>query len=100
MTDLLLSHVMISFFLFFPDEDEIKDFNNTIIYFTIPAGDEEYDIPTDDIIIDDRVNEAQESFILVLEIDSVDPADIVELDEQFQGILVFTIDDDDGTFMY
>ena len=76
-----------------------KDFNNSIIYFTIPAGDEEYDIPTDDIIIDDVVNEAQEGFILVLEIDSVNPADMVELDGQFQGILVFTINDNDGMFM-
>jgi len=80
--------------------DGRKDFNNSIIHFTIPAGNEEYDIPTDDIIIDDAVNEAQEGFILVLEIDSVDPADMVELDEQYQGILVFTIDDDDGMLKY
>ena len=82
------------------DADGRKDFNNSVIYFTIPAGDEEYDIPTDDIIIDDDINEAQESLILVLEIGSVNSADMVQLDEQFQGILLFTINDDDGVFMY
>ena len=76
-----------------------KDFNNSVIHFTILAGVGEYDIPTDDIIINDPVNEAQESLILVLEIDSVDPADMVQLDEQYRGILLFTINDDDGVFI-
>jgi len=89
-----------SYFIPCSDEEGVggrKDFNNSIIYFTLPAGNEEYEIPVENIIIDDTVNEAQESFLLVLEIDSVDPADMVELDEQFQGILVFTINDNDGT---
>ena len=85
--------------MFNSDEEGVdgrRDFNNSVIYFTIPVGDEEYDISTDDIIIDDGINEAQESFIVVLEIDSADPADMVQLDEQFQGILIFTINDNDG----
>ena len=76
--------------------DGRKDFNNSIIHFTIPAGDEEYEIPTNDIINDDSIDEAPEDFILVL--DNVEPANIVELENLYEGILVFTISDDDGMF--
>ena len=97
-----LTQLLKYYFIPCSDEEGVdgrKDFNNSIIYFTLPAGNEEYEIPVENIIIDDTVNEAQESFILVLEIDSVGSADMVELDAQYQGIHVFRINDNDGMFM-
>ena len=73
-----------------------QDFDNSTIHFTIRTGDEEYEIPTNNIIVKDSINEGPEDFILVL--DDVEPSDIVELDNIYEGILVFTINDDDGKF--
>ena len=64
----------------------IIDFNNTVFNFTIPAGERIFDIQTEDIIVVDDVNEAEEQFLLVLELDSNE----VTFDER-EGILVVTI---------
>ena len=62
------------------------DFTNTVFNFTIPAGYSFFDIQTTDIIVADTINEAEEQFLLVLEIDSNE----VTFDED-GGILVVTI---------
>ena len=81
------------------DEEEAngrKDFNNSIIYFTLDAGTTTYSITPSDIILDDNINEGMEEFILVLEINEDLDSEIVEFEDQFEGILVVRIRDDDG----
>ena len=73
-----------------------KDFNNSIIYFTLDAGSTTYSITSSDIILDDNINEDMEEFILVLELDDDLDSEIVEFEDQFEGILVIRIRDDDG----
>ena len=68
------------------DEENRVDFINTIFNFIIPAGNTVFDIQTTDIIVVDDVNEAEEQFLLVLEIDSNE----VTFDDE-GGILVVTI---------
>ena len=63
-----------------------RDFNNTVINFTIPTGETAFEFSLADIVMMDTVNEASEQFILVLEIES----DGVEFDEH-EGVLVVTI---------
>ena len=63
-----------------------RDFNNTVINFTIPTGETAFEFSLADIVMMDDVNEASEQFILVLEIES----DGVEFDEH-EGLLVVTI---------
>ena len=63
-----------------------RDFNNTVINFTIPTGETAFAFSLADIVMMDTVNEASEQFILVLEIES----DGVEFDEH-EGVLVVTI---------
>ena len=72
------------------DNDEKQDFNNTVIEFTLPAGDEFFNIELFDIINSDDINEAAEQLILVIEITN---ATDIELDEH-GGVLVLTILDD------
>ena len=72
------------------DDDEKKDFNNAVIEFTLPAGEDRFDIELFDIINVDDVNEAAEQLILVLEITN---ATDIALDEH-GGVLVLTILDD------
>ena len=72
------------------DDNERQDFNNEVIEFTLPAGEDIFDIELSDIINVDNVNEAAEQFILVLEITN---ATDIELDEH-GGVLVLTILDD------
>ena len=65
-----------------------RDFNNTDISFTLPAGFDHFDIDMFQIINVDGVNEANEQFILVLELEGI--TSDLELDEH-RGILVVTI---------
>ena len=71
--------------------DGRRDFNNTVLNFTITAESEEFDVDITTLISEDEVNEAAEQFILVLEADSNE----VEFDAQ-EGILVVTILDNNG----
>ena len=68
-----------------------RDFNNTVLNFTITAGNDAFDVDISTLISEDEVNEAAEQFILVLEADSNE----VEFDAQ-EGILVVTILDNNG----
>ena len=68
------------------DEENRIDFINTVFNFTITAGNTVFDIQTTDIIVADDVNEAEEQFLLVLELDSNN----VTFDDE-GGILVVTI---------
>ena len=74
----------------FADNDINKDFNNTVINFTLSPGEERFDIDMMSIINTDGINEGEEQFILVLEYSS---AAELELDED-GGVLVVTILDD------
>lgn len=68
------------------DDDNRIDFNNAVINLTIPANSTVFDIQATDIIVADNVNEAEEEFLLVLELNT----DEVTFDEE-GGILVVTI---------
>ena len=71
--------------------DEVnKDFNNTVINFTLSPGQDQFEIDMLSIISSDGINEAEEQFILVLEYSS---EAVLELDED-GGVLVVTILDD------
>ena len=69
------------------DDDDMKDFNNAKIRFTILGGTNSFSIDLSKIIKADSVNEAEEQLILVLEInDSTE----VNLDRH-GGVLVLKI---------
>ena len=73
------------------------DFNNNNISVTIMNGTLSFSYDLSNIIIDDDLNEDQEQFILVLELDEdivLDAEDIVF--DAGDGILVYTILDNDG----
>lgn len=89
MNKLSLCHC-ICLYLILADEPGIngrRDFNSTVISFTLSAGSDHFDIDMSHIINVDGVNEAKEQFILVLELDGTSD---LELDEH-RGILVVTI---------
>ena len=67
-----------------------KDFNNTVINFTLSPGQDRFEIDMLSIVNSDSINEAEEQFILVLEYSS---EAVLELDED-GGVLVVTILDD------
>ena len=68
-----------------------NDFNNAIVNFTIASGTLETAINVGDIIRNDTVNEAEEIFIIVLEVTNGGGVDIT-FDEE-AGILVYEIQD-------
>ena len=76
-----------------------RDFNNTPIAFTFAPGQDTFDIQSEDIVFDDDINEANEGFIIVLNITSGNmdggTGVAVQLNE-FDGILVVIIRDNDS----
>jgi hypothetical protein len=68
-----------------------NDFNNATVNFTIASGTLDVAINVGDIIRNDTVNEAEEIFIIVLEVTENGGVDIA-FDEE-AGILVYEIQD-------
>ena len=68
-----------------------SDILGEILNFTIPAGSLSDTVSTDELIATDDVHEAEEVFILVLEIDDSGSVDLIFDDRG--GILIFTIRD-------
>ena len=75
-----------------------RDFNRVVFNVTFIGGSDVHSmlLPTDDLIIDDVINEANEEFLLLMEVVE-SGSDILEFDEERNGILIFNILDDDGT---
>ena len=70
------------------------DINSAELNFTILSGETTIKINTGDIIVVDDVNEAEEVFILVLEI--TDAGEVQILFDNQAGILIYTIEDSNG----
>ena len=95
---------MLTIFLCPSDEEGSggrRDFNNTEFLVTFQAFTDDVEVPfTDSFIFDDDINEVnEEAFVIVLEIESSNPADMVTF---FAGrdVLVFRIFDNDSMYSY
>ena len=95
---------MLTIFLCPSDEEGLggrRDFNNTEFLVTFPPLTNDVEVPfTDSFIFDDDIHEVnEESFVIVMEIESSNPDDMVTF---FAGrdVLVFGIFDDDSMYSY
>lgn len=75
-----------------------KDFNSIVqdLTFVGGSGVKSKIVLTDSLICNDNITEATEVFLLLMEITDFG-SDIVELDTDYMGILIFNIIDDDRT---
>jgi len=95
---------MLTIFLCPSDEEESggrRDFNNSEFLVTFPAFQTTVNVQfTDSFIFDDDIHEVnEEAFVIILEIESSNPADMVTF---FAGrdVLVFRIFDNDGMYSH
>ena len=67
----------------------------------IPAGNDIIDRKVLIPIIDDRINEANEGFMLVVRANEVlsDPQDLANVNYMDEGVTILRITDDDSTFL-
>ena len=70
------------------------DFNDSVHIVTVPAGQRVYDITVNILIFDDEIDEADEGFVLLLEV--VDPAVAPFVDLSTRNASLGRIDDNDG----
>ena len=73
------------------------DFNDSVRIVTVPAGQRVEDITVDIPIIDDDIDEADEGFIILLEV--VDPAVAPSVDLSTRNTTLGRIDDNDSKLL-
>ena len=81
--------------------DEIngrRDFDNTVRTVVVPAGDEVVDQLVLIPIIDDKINEANEGFLLVVRANEArsNPSDLAKVVYKDEGVTLLRITDDDS----
>ena len=76
---------------------ERVDFNDSVHIVTVPAGQRVEDITVDIPIIDDDIDEADEGFVILLEV--VDPAVAPFVDLSTRNATMGRIDDNDGKLL-
>ena len=101
--DCLVYHIDLTFVLLHIDEENgQQDFDNTTRTVVIPAGGDTIDNTVTIPIIDDRINEATEGFLLIIRANRVNnnPSDLANLKYMDEGVTLLRITDDDSMFIH